>query len=78
MSELRSAIEKNVKLYIVRQNPKIGLFTVTDHFVSVGPYRLDGTFDFASHLMSCNKTAIDWGHALLSHYAEIAERVDLS
>jgi predicted transcriptional regulator len=62
----------------MRQNPKIGVFTVTDYFVSLALYRLDGTFDFSSHLMSCNKTAIDWGLALFNHYNELAESVDLS
>jgi len=76
--QLRKALEKNVKLYMVRQNPKIGVFAVTDYFVSLGPYRLDGTFDFASHLISCSKTAIDWGLALFNHYTEVAESVDLS
>ena len=76
--QLRKATEKNVKLCIIRQNPKIGVLAVTEHFVSLGPFRLDGTFDFANHLMSCNKKAIDWGLALFNHYAEVAESVDLS
>ncbi|HXY87153.1 MAG TPA: transcriptional regulator FilR1 domain-containing protein [Candidatus Acidoferrales bacterium] len=75
---IRQVLKENVKLYIVRQNPKIGVFTVTDYFISLGLYRLGGTFDFSSHLMSCSKTAIDWGLALFDHYAERAERVDLS
>ncbi len=76
--QLRKVLEMNVKLYMIKQNQKIGIFTVTDRFVSLGPHHLDGTFSFSSHLISCNKTAIDWGLALFDHYAEIAERVDLS
>jgi predicted transcriptional regulator len=76
--QLRKAIEKNLKLYVVRQNLKIGFFTVTDRFMALVPYRLDGVFDWSSDLISFNKTAIDWGLALFNHYAEVAESVDLS
>jgi predicted transcriptional regulator len=62
----------------LKQNPKIGVCAVTDYFVVLGPYRLDGAFDFSNQLISCNKKAIDWGLALFNHYAELAERVDLS
>ena len=76
--QLRKTMEKNLKLYVVRQTPKIGFFAVTDRFVALVPHRLDGVFDWASDLKSCNKTAIDWGLALFNHYAEVAESVDLS
>jgi len=70
--------ESYFKLYLIRQNPKIGFFTVTDKFIALVPCRLDGTFDLHSNLISCNKKAIDWGLALFNHYAEMAENVDLS
>jgi predicted transcriptional regulator len=75
--QLKKTIEKNLKLYVVRKTPKIGFFTVTDRFIAFVPYRLDGTFDWFSDLISCNKKAIDWGLALFNHYAKIAESVDL-
>ena len=70
--------ENYFKLYVIRQNPKLGFFTVTDRFVALVLYRLDETFDLHSNLMSYSKKAIDWGLALFNHYAEIAESVDLS
>lgn len=66
------------KLYLVRQNPKIGFFAVTDRFMALVPYRLDGTFDLHGNLMSSSGTAIDWGLTLFNHYAEVSESVDLS
>lgn len=65
-------------LDVIKHNPKIGFFTVTDRFLALVLYRLDGAFDLHSNLISCSKTAIDWGLELFNHYAEIAESVDLS
>ena len=78
LEQVAKAIEKDFKLQMLRQNPKIGVFTVTDRFMAFVPYRLDGTFDWSSDLLNCNKIAIDWGLALFNHYAEIAESIDLS
>jgi predicted transcriptional regulator len=78
LEQVSKAIEKNFKLHMLRQNLKIGFFAVTDRFMAFVPYRLDGTFDWSSDLLSCNKTAIDWGLALFDHYNELAESVDLS
>lgn len=72
------ALEKNLELYIVRHNPKIGIFVVTDHFMGLAPYRLGGVFDWSSDLINCDKRAIEWGRALFNHYVEIAESVDVS
>ena len=78
LERVNEAIEKNFKLHMLTQNQKIGFFVVTDRFMALVPYRLDGVFDWSSDLLSCNKTAIDWGLALFNHYAELAESVDLS
>ena len=78
LEQVAKAIEKNFKLHMLRQSLKIGFFAVTDRFMAFVPYRLDGTFDWSSDLLNCNKTAIDWGLELFNHYAEIAESVDLS
>ena len=78
LERVNAAIEKNFKLHMLTQNQKIGFFVVTDRFMALVPYRLDGVFDWSSDLLSCNKTAIDWGLALFNHYAELAESVDLS
>ena len=40
--QLRKAMEKNLKLYMVRKTPKIGVFAVTDRFMALVHYRLDG------------------------------------
>ena len=78
LEQVAKAIKKGFKLHMLRQNLKIGFFVVTDRFMGFVPYRLDGTFDWSRDLLSCDKTAIDWGLALFNHYAEIAESVDLS
>jgi predicted transcriptional regulator len=78
LEQVSKAIEKNFKLHMLKQNLKIGFFAVTDRFMAFVPYRLDGTFDWSSDLLNCNKTAIDWGLALFDHYNELAESVDLS
>ncbi len=75
---LKKIPEGYFTLNLVRQNLKIGFFTVTDRFIALVPYRLDGTFDLHSNLMSCSKKAIDWGLELFNHYAEMSERVSLS
>jgi len=62
----------------VRKTPKIGIFAVTDRFMALVHYSLDGVFDWSSDFISCDKTAIDWGLELFNHYAEVAESVDLS
>ena len=78
LERVSKAIEKNFKLHMLKQNLKIGFFTVTDRFMALVPYRLDGVFDWSSDLISCNKTAIDWGLALFNHCNELSESVDLS
>jgi len=78
LEQVRKAVQNDFKLHMLRQNLKIGFFVVTDRFMGFVPYRLDGTFDWSRDLLSCDKTAIDWGLALFNHYAEIAESVDLS
>jgi predicted transcriptional regulator len=78
LEQVRNAFEKNFKLHVLRQNLRIGFFAVTDRFMALVPYRSDGTFDWSSDLLSCNKTGIDWGLALFNYYNELAESVDLS
>jgi predicted transcriptional regulator len=77
-AHLQEALGQNFKLYKLKQNPKIGFFTVTDHFMALVPYRSDGVFDWPNDLLSCNKTAIDWGLALFEHFAKISDRVEIS
>jgi len=78
LERVSKAIEKNFKLHMLKQNLKIGFFAVTDRFMALVPYRLDGVFDWSSDLISCNKAAIDWGLALFNHCNELLESVDLS
>lgn len=76
--ELRRALEEgNLKLFSLKENPKIGL-TVTDYFLSLGLFRRDGMYDYSHDLLSYSSQAIDWGKRIFDHYAAASEEVLLS
>ncbi len=72
--ELRKALEDNLKLFKLKENPKIG-FTVTDYFFSLGLFRRDGVYDFDNDLLSYSNRAMEWGRCLFDHYAAASEEV---
>ncbi len=41
--QFQEALGKNVTLYQLRQDLKIGVLTVTDHFMALVPYRSEGS-----------------------------------
>ncbi len=56
-----------LKLYVMKEDKKIGL-TVTDKFISLGFFNLDGTYDWNRDLISSSQRAIAWGRELFKYY----------
>ena len=65
-----------LKLYITNKDAKAA-FTVTDSFLSLGLFHVDGTYDYNRDLVSYDKKAIEWGKELFEWYLKRAERVCL-
>ena len=59
----------NFNLFIMNTNFKAAI-TVTDYFLSIGLFRLDGTYDFNNDLISYSKEAIAWGNRLFNYYVK--------
>lgn len=62
------------KLYIISDDLKVA-FTVTDRFLSLGLYRLDGTYDAGNDLICIGKDAIAWGFDLFEYYKTCAVKI---
>ena len=73
---LRRALDENLKLYIIKQDPKVA-FTSTDKFIFLGLYNLNGSYDVSKLLMSHSNEAIEWGRVLFEHYIRLSTRVTL-
>ncbi|MCK4732825.1 MAG: DUF1724 domain-containing protein, partial [Methanophagales archaeon] len=65
-----------LKLYITEENARAN-FTVTDYFMALGLYRIDGTYDYNRDLISYNNEAVGWGSALFEWYLNRAKKVYL-
>lgn len=52
-------------------------FTVTDKFISLGLFSVDGVYDFTCDLMGGSKEAIVWGDSLFEYYIEKSKRYEL-
>lgn len=48
-------------------------FTITDSLLSLGLYRLDGSYDLGSDLICIGNSAVSWGKQLFSYYKEISK-----
>ena len=64
----------NVKIYTLEWNPRVA-FTVTDTFMSLGLFFLDGRYDTTMDLISNSEKARKWGLDLFQYYKENAKRV---
>jgi predicted transcriptional regulator len=64
----------NFKLYRIGEDVRIA-FTVTDSFLSLGLYRLDGTYDLTGDLVCVGEEAREWGMELFEYYRDRAERI---
>ncbi len=66
----------NLKVWMTDETVKIAM-TVTESFVSIGLFNLDGTYDFTQDLVSYDKEAIKWGRELFEYYKSRAREVPL-
>ena len=73
---LRRALDKNLKLYIIKQNPKVA-FTSTNKSIFLGLYNLSGSYDVSKLLMGQSNKAIEWGRLLFEHYVRLSTRITL-
>ena len=48
-------------------------FTITDSFLSLGLYRLDGGYDIGSDLICVGDSAVWWGKQLFDYYKELSK-----
>jgi predicted transcriptional regulator len=71
-SPLKNSLNGNLKLFVIEQSPETA-FTVTDYFVMVGLFRLDGSYDYSDQLLSYSKEGIRWGSKLFDHYARASK-----
>ena len=74
LNQLITKSKPNFNLFIMKNNLKAAI-TVTDYFLSIGLFRLDGTYDFSNDLISYSKEAITWGNEFFNHYAKLSERI---
>ena len=64
---------KNLKIYLIDEL-KIA-FTVTDTFLSLGLFTLDGRYDVTMDLVSEDKKAMKWGLDLFEYFRKKSRRV---
>jgi predicted transcriptional regulator len=60
-------------IYIGKKPLKMG-FTVTDKFLSLGLYHVNGSYDYNRDILSYDKRAIEWGYELFEYHREMAEK----
>jgi len=76
-SPLKNPLKTNLRLFVNEQDPKTA-FTVTDYFLMIGLFRLDGSYDQSDQLLSYSTEGIRWGSELFDHYAGASKEFDLS
>ena len=74
LNQLITKSKPNFNLFIMKNNLKVAI-TVTDYFLSIGLFRVDGTYDFSNDLISYSKEAIAWGNEFFDHYARLSEPI---
>jgi predicted transcriptional regulator len=72
-TRLKEARDKRLKLRVLHDDPKLVL-VITDRFTALALYRVDGTFDYSSLLMSENPEAIAWSQQLFDYYVSVSAR----
>jgi predicted transcriptional regulator len=76
-SPLKNPLKKNLKLFVIEQNPKTA-FTVTDYFFMIGLFRSDGSYDHSDQLLSYSNDGIMWGRELFDHYVGASKEFDFA
>lgn len=66
--------KENFQVWVSESPIKVA-FTVTDSFLALALFNLDGGFDSNNDLVSENKRAINWGRELFEYYKKRANRV---
>lgn len=66
---------ENFKLFYIEGDVKIA-FTVTEAFLNLGLYRLDGSYDLGMDLIYTGEKSIEWGKMLYSHYRSQARQLN--
>jgi len=74
LNQITIGNNSNFNLFVMNMNLKAAI-SVTDYFVSLGLFRMDGTYDYSNDLISYSKEAITWGNEFFDHYARLSERV---
>lgn len=66
----------NFSLRVIKEDLKVA-FTVTEKSLSMGFFRLDGTYNHGMELFGEDGSAIEWGNALFEYYWDRAADVTL-
>lgn len=72
----RIFLNRGLQVY-VRDALKVGL-TVTERFLSLGLFTLDGAYDSSVDVMSSHPRALEWGEMLFEYYRATSERIRFS
>ena len=74
LNQLITKSKPNFNLFIMNKNLKAAI-TVTDYFLSIGLFRMDGTYDYSNDLVSYSKEAIAWGNEFFNYHIKLSEGV---
>lgn len=72
----RIIINRNLEVF-VREGLKIAL-TVTENFLSLGLFMLDGAYDYSVDVMGSHPQSLEWGERLFEYYRGNSERIKFS
>jgi len=72
LNQLITKSKPNFNMFVMNKNLKAAI-TVTDYFLSIGLFRMDGTYDYSNDLISYSKEAIAWGNRFFDHHARLSE-----
>ncbi|NIP67320.1 DUF1724 domain-containing protein [Candidatus Bathyarchaeota archaeon] len=51
-------------------------FTVSDHFLSLGLFSIDGNYDVYNDLISTDESAIRWGRELYGYFKKDCKKIE--
>ncbi|HUW66613.1 MAG TPA: winged helix-turn-helix domain-containing protein [Candidatus Nanoarchaeia archaeon] len=72
LNQLITKSEPKFNLFVMNKNLKAAI-TVTDYFLSIGLFRMDGTYDYSNDLISYSKEAILWGNEFFNYHVKLSE-----
>ncbi|NPV61267.1 MAG: winged helix-turn-helix domain-containing protein [Methanotrichaceae archaeon] len=75
-SVLKGLLQRdNFELYLVNNDIKVA-FTVTESFLNLGLFRIDGGYDLGTDLICVGDSATAWGNELFEYYRGISRQVN--